>query len=95
MKVGKISNKDYILTVEEKQLSLIENNTKIKPEMNPWQRELYEIWLKASNIQIKKKIDKRKKLLSYIGGKICARFLQKKHQKVIKKNKDRTIKNHG
>ena len=40
IKLGKISGKYGILTVEEKLISLIGNKTKIILEMNPSQREL-------------------------------------------------------
>ena len=45
IKVGKISEKDEMLTVEEKRISLIGNKTKRILEMTPEQRELATIQL--------------------------------------------------
>ena len=52
IKVGKISDKDDILTVEEKRIALIVNKTKIIINMPPRQRELEARWLKESNMRI-------------------------------------------
>ena len=70
MKVGKISGQDDILTVKEKQIELIVNKTKSSLEMTPRQRELEARQMKKSNMSIEKRIEKEKKLLSDIGGKI-------------------------
>ena len=56
IKLGKISERDEILIVEEKRLPLIGNRTKRSLEMNPKQRELEEMWLKESNMRTKRKI---------------------------------------
>ena len=45
IKVGKTSEKDDIITVEEKRIRIIGNKTKRSLEMNPRQRELYVMWL--------------------------------------------------
>ena len=58
IKVGKISEKCDILTVEEKRMALIGNKTKRSLEMTPGQRELETRWLKASSMSIKKLIEK-------------------------------------
>ena len=71
IKVGTVSEKDDILTVEEIRIPLIGNGTKIILEMTPEQIELEARQLKVSNMRIKKKIEEEKELLSYIGGKIC------------------------
>ena len=54
VKVGKISFKYDILTVEEKLISLIGNKTKRSLETNPWQIELDSRRLKESKIHINK-----------------------------------------
>ena len=56
IKVGKISEKDDVLTVEDKKIDLIGNRTKISLEINPEKREIQARQLKASKMQIKKKI---------------------------------------
>ena len=53
--------------------------------MNLGKIELDAKQLKASTIWIIKRIEEEKYLLSDIGGKICCRFLQVKHKKVIRK----------
>ena len=58
--VGKISDKDEILKVEDKQLYLIGNKTKGSLEMNPWKRELETRRSKAANMRIEKRIEKEK-----------------------------------
>ena len=60
--VGKVSDKDDILTVEEKRIPFIGNKTKRILETNPKKRELEAIRLKASKIRIKKRIEKEKEL---------------------------------
>ena len=60
IKVVKISGKYDILTVEEKEVVLIEDTKKIILEMTPRKRELEAIWLKASKMQIKERIEKLK-----------------------------------
>ena len=79
------SGKDYILTVEEKRVSLIGNSKKISPEMTPYQRELEERQLKESKMWIKKRIEKEKKLLSYIGEKYMLNVLTGEVSKVYKR----------
>ena len=58
------------MTVEEKRIALIGNMTKISLVITPSKRELEARRLKASNMRIKKKIEKEKELFSDIGGKI-------------------------
>ena len=48
--------------------------------MTPRQRELDTRHFKASNMRIKKLIEKERELLSDIGGEISLRFLQMKHK---------------
>ena len=50
------------------------------------------IQLKESKMQIENLIEKYKELLSDIGGKIYWRFLQVKHQKVVKSIRSETKK---
>ena len=57
IKAGKISGKDYILTVEEKQVAHIGNKTKISLEMTPGQRYLEARRLKAAKMRMKKLIN--------------------------------------
>ena len=64
----KYLSKADILTVEERQIDLIGNNTKRSIEMTPWQIELYARWLKTAKMWIKKQTEKEKELLSDIGG---------------------------
>ena len=89
--VGKISDKDDILTVEEK-ITLIGNKTKRSLWMAQWQRELEARWLEVAKMRIK--IDwKGKYFLSDIGGKFCFKVLTYEALKCYKKkNRDRTIK---
>ena len=56
LKVGKVCDKDDILTVQEKIVALIDNKTNRRLEMNPRQRELEARWLKVSKMCIKKLI---------------------------------------
>ena len=58
IKVGKISEKDDILTVEGKQAVLIGSKTQRRIEMNPRQRDLEARHLKASKMWIMKGIEK-------------------------------------
>ena len=71
IKVGKISEKDEILTLEEKRISLIENKTKRIIEMSSYKRELDSRRAMASSMWINKLIEKERELLADIGGKIC------------------------
>ena len=71
IKVGKFSEKDDIVAVEEKRISLIRNKTRRILELTPEQRELETRWSKESKMQIKKLNENERKLLSDIGGKIC------------------------
>ena len=57
IRVGKGSEKYYILTVEEKRIAIIGNKTKRILEMAPGQRELEARRLKASKMRIKKRIE--------------------------------------
>ena len=60
LKVGRISTKNYILTVQEKQQARIGNKTKIILEITPYQREI-EVWqLKASKMRMEKRVKKEK-----------------------------------
>ena len=60
LKVGRISTKNYILTVPEKQPARIGNKTKIILEITPYQREI-EVWqLKASKMRMEKRVKKEK-----------------------------------
>ena len=70
IKVGKISRKHEILTVEEKVIDPIVNKIKRNHEMTPMQRELEMRQLKASKLWVKQIIEKEKDLLSDIGEKI-------------------------
>ena len=56
IKVGEINGKYYILTVEQKRVALIGNNTKRGLEITPWKRELEARFLNSSKIQIKKQL---------------------------------------
>ena len=85
LKVGKISAKDDILTVQEKQRSRIGNRTKRSLEMTARKIEPEERRLKAAKMRTKKRIEKEQELLSDICGKIYWKFLQVKHQKVVKR----------
>ena len=58
IKVGKISDKDDILTLEEKRISLIENKTKRILEMTQGKSELDARRLNAYKMRIKKRIEK-------------------------------------
>ena len=68
IKVGEISEKDDILTVGKKWISLIGNKTKRSLEMTPWKIELEPRLLKVSKMWIQKRLEKEKELLSEIGG---------------------------
>ena len=85
IKIGRSSGKDDILTVEEKWTYIIVNKTKRILKMTPRKRKLEARRLKATNMWIKKIIEKQKYLLSDNGGKICLRLLQVNNQKVIKR----------
>ena len=56
IKVGKITEKDHILTVEEKLISPNGNKAKRSLELTLGQRESEERRLKAPKMQIKKQI---------------------------------------
>ena len=71
IKVGKIVEKNDILTVEDKRVSLFGNKTKISLEMTPRQRDSEARRLKASKMYIKELIEKGNDILSDICGKIC------------------------
>ena len=58
LKVGRISAKNDILTVQEKKQSHIGNKTKRILEMTMWQRELEAWQLKSSKMRMKKRIEK-------------------------------------
>ena len=58
IKVGKISGKYYILSVEERKISLIVNNTERSLEMTPLKGELMTRRLNVPKIRIKKQIEK-------------------------------------
>ena len=58
IKVGEISGKYDILTVEEKQIYLIGNNMKRRLEMTLKQRDIYARWLKTSKMWTRKRIEK-------------------------------------
>ena len=55
--------------------------------MTPRQRELDTRQFKASNMRIKKLIEKERELLSDIRGEISLRFLQMKHKTALKKQR--------
>ena len=55
--------------------------------MTPWQRELQARWFKASNMRMKKIIEKGKQLLSYISGKVMLKILTGEASKGYKKKK--------
>ena len=57
IKVGEISYKDDILTIEEKQLSLIMNKTERNLEMTPRQRDIEARCLKVAKMRINKRIE--------------------------------------
>ena len=60
LKVGKISAKDDILTVQEKQRSRIDNRKKRSLEMTPRKIEPEKRRLKAAKMQTKKRIKNNK-----------------------------------
>ena len=59
IKVGRISAKDDILTVKERKVSHIVNNTKLSLEMTSSKREADSRQLKVANMRIKKRIKKK------------------------------------
>ena len=58
LKVGKISAKDNILTVQDESTSRIGNKTKRSLETNQWQREIEARRFKVSKMRPKKRIEK-------------------------------------
>ena len=60
LKVGKISTKYGILTVQEKKVAHDINKIKIILEMNPWKIEVEARRLKESNMSIDKQMEKEK-----------------------------------
>ena len=69
IKVGINSCKYDILTVEEKRVALIVDDTKISLEMTPYQRELEERCLRASKMWIKKLIEEDNNYCQILMGK--------------------------
>ena len=86
LKVGKICDKDDILTVQEKRVPLIGNKKKGTLETNPWKIELEARKLKSSTMRIKKRIKKGKiiivrywwkKMLQVFTGEASIVYLKK------------------
>ena len=71
IKVGKISGKSDILTVEDKRIALIINKTKISLGMTPIQIQIEAGRLKAAKIRFKNKTEKDKDYFQIMVGKIC------------------------
>ena len=65
IKVGKVSGKYEILTVEENQISLIGNNTKRILEMNPKEIDVEVRRLKASKMRIINELKERRIIVRY------------------------------
>ena len=57
LKVGKVGDKDNILTVQKKKVVHIGNNTKISLEMTPRQREAETQRLKVAKMRMRKLIE--------------------------------------
>ena len=70
-KVGKISAKNDVLTVQEKQRAHRVNTTKRGLETNPRKREIESQRSKAPKTRMNKRVGKEKELLSDIRREIC------------------------
>ena len=83
LNVGWISAKNDILTVKERKILHIGNNSKRCLEIIPQKKELESPRIKAAKTRMNKWIEKEKILLSDICGRICWKILQVKNQKFI------------
>ena len=85
IKVGKISGKYDILIFEEKLIALNVNKTKRSLEIIPWKKSYSQDGWRRQRCGLRMNWKRRRILVRYRWEKICWRFLQMKHQKVIKR----------